>query len=101
MQLTMSAELDVFRQEVRCFLADNLPRALADRICRVSNPTPDQDGMAWLGVLAKKGWSVPHWPVELGGTGWSPLQHFIFQEECYNADAPVPAWQGIHMCAPV
>ena len=101
MKLEMGAELEDFRLEVREFISENLPAELAARINRVSNPTPDWDGMAWLKILSKKGWSVPHWPEEYGGTGWSAWQHFIFQEECHNADAPAPAWQGTHMVAPV
>ena len=34
----------------------------------------------------RKGWSVPHWPVEHGGTGWTPVQRYIFDS---NAAAPV------------
>lgn len=101
MKLKMSVELDAFRSEVRSFIRDNLPECLAKRINRVGSPTPDMDGMEWLAILARRGWSVPQWPLEYGGTGWSPLQMFIFEEECHNADAPVPAWQGTHMCGPV
>jgi len=32
-------------------------------------------------TLHRKGWSVPHWPVEHGGTGWSPVQRYIFDLE--------------------
>jgi alkylation response protein AidB-like acyl-CoA dehydrogenase len=101
MKLKMSAELEAFRSEVRAWIQANLPQSIAQRIKRVGNPTPDEDGMEWLGILARKGWSVPHWPVEYGGTGWSPWQLFVFEEECHRADAPVPAWQGTHMCGPV
>lgn len=101
MNLKMNAELGTFRSEVRTYIRENLPPALASRIKRVSNPTPDKDGMEWLRILARKGWSVPHWPLEYGGTGWSPWQMFIFEDECHKADAPVPAWQGTHMCGPV
>ncbi len=37
--------------------------------------------VAWARILNKKGWSVPHWPKEYGGTGWTPVQHYIFNEE--------------------
>jgi len=101
MQLDMSPDLEAFRGEVREFVRTHLPPALSSRIKRVSNPTPDDDGLAWLAILARKGWSVPSWPKEWGGTGWSAWQRFIFEEECHNADAPEPPWQGTHMCAPV
>ena len=31
-------------------------------------------GNDWHRVLAHRGWSVPQWPVEYGGTGWTPHQ---------------------------
>ena len=36
----------------------------------------------------RKGWAVPHWPKEWGGTGWTPVQHYIFNEELQQAPAP-------------
>jgi alkylation response protein AidB-like acyl-CoA dehydrogenase len=101
MQLTLSAELAAFRQEVRAFIRDTLPRELAERQCRVGDPGVDEDGLAWQRILFEQGWSVAHWPVEHGGCGWSPMQLFIFEEECNSADAPVPAWQNTHMVGPV
>jgi len=35
-------------------------------------------GMQWFRILGKRGWNVPHWPVEWGGTGWTPVQHHLF-----------------------
>ena len=29
-------------------------------------------GKGWLKILAERGW-----PAEWGGTGWSPVQHYI------------------------
>jgi alkylation response protein AidB-like acyl-CoA dehydrogenase len=101
MQLELGPELEAFRLEVRAFIRSHLPAEMAARIKRVANPTPDEDGLAWLAILAERGWSVPHWPIEHGGTGWTALQQFVFEDECHQADAPVPAWQGTHMCGPV
>ncbi|MBP0532705.1 acyl-CoA dehydrogenase family protein, partial [Mycobacterium tuberculosis] len=46
------------------------------------------DFVRWHMALAAKGWSVPHWPVEWGGTGWSPIQKHIWDEECAQVGAP-------------
>jgi alkylation response protein AidB-like acyl-CoA dehydrogenase len=43
---------------------------------------------AWHKVLARKGWIVPSWPVEYGGTGWTIRQRHIFAEELGRAKAP-------------
>jgi alkylation response protein AidB-like acyl-CoA dehydrogenase len=101
MQLELNPELETFRQEVRAFLRASLPREMAERQHRACDPAVDEDGIAWQRILHRKGWSVPHWPLEYGGCGWSPLQMFIFEEECHNFDAPVPAWQNTHMVGPV
>ena len=101
MQLELSPQLEDFRQEVREFLGANLPREMAERQHRACDPAVDEDGLAWQRILHRKGWSVAHWPVEQGGCGWSPLQMFIFEEECHYFDAPIPAWQNTHMVGPV
>ena len=44
---------------------------------------------------------MPHWPVEFGGTGWTPMQLYIFNEESTNAWAPDPCWGETNMCGPV
>ena len=55
----------------------------------------------WLKLLAKKGWSVPLWPKEWGGTGWSPLERFIFEHECAQAGAPLVHPMGVRLVGPV
>jgi alkylation response protein AidB-like acyl-CoA dehydrogenase len=44
---------------------------------------------------------VPHWPKEWGGTGWSPVQLYIFKEEMQQAPAPEPLPFGTMMVGPV
>ena len=44
--------------------------------------------MEWHRILYAKGWIAPHWPKEVGGTGWDVAQRFIFQEELVRANAP-------------
>ncbi len=93
---------DAFRAEVRQFLAAELTPELRLAGRRTAGIFTDRDdGLAWLRILARKGWSVPSWPVEWGGTGWSPRQHDIFASECAAAQAPLMAPQGVRMVAPV
>jgi len=93
---------DAFRAEVRQFLATELTPELRLAGRRTAGIFTDRDdGLAWFRILARKGWSVPHWPVEWGGTGWTPRQHDIFASECAAAQAPVMAPQGARMVAPV
>ena len=55
----------------------------------------------WTGVLNAKGWSAPHWPVEYGGTGWSPWKRMAFDIELAESDAPPLSPFGIHLIGPV
>jgi alkylation response protein AidB-like acyl-CoA dehydrogenase len=80
MDLRFSDEENEFRQEVRRFLADNLPDDVRQRTAEAIHASKD-DLVAWTRILNRKGWAVPHWPVEHGGTGWSPTKLYIFQEE--------------------
>ena len=44
---------------------------------------------------------MPHWPVEHGGTGWSPVQRYIFDLECGSAGAATYNASGSHFVGPV
>ena len=91
-----------FRDEVRHFLDAELTPPLRQAGRRTAGVFTDHDdGQAWFRILARKGWSVPHWPVEWGGCGWSPRQADIFSSELAAAGAPVLAPQGVRMVAPV
>ncbi|ARN19690.1 acyl-CoA dehydrogenase family protein [Piscinibacter gummiphilus] len=91
-----------FRDEVRAFLATGLSDELRVAGRRCSGIFSDYpEGIRWLRCLAQRGWSVPHWPVEHGGTGWTPMQHYLFAAELAAADAPPLAPMGTHMVGPV
>jgi len=102
MRLRLEPELELFREEVRAFIRDVLPADIQERQRRkVANNAAVPDQLAWMRILHAHGRSVPHWPVEFGGCGWSPMQLFIFNEELYAADAPEFDWGGTHMLGPV
>jgi acyl-CoA dehydrogenase len=102
MSLDLSAADLVFRDEVRTFLDEALSPDLrtAGRLCAgVYSDRPV--AQRWLSILNARGWAVPHWPVEHGGTGWSPVQHHIFASELVAADAPPITPNATHMLGPV
>ena len=102
MQLEFSPEEVAFRDEVRAFLDEKLTAEFANagRNCAgIYCELPI--AQRWFRVLADKGWSVPHWPVQHGGTGWSPAQHLIFKQELAMAGAPPVSPNSTHMVAPV
>ena len=100
MDLNNSPEEAAFRAEVRTWLAANLPADLRDKSTRYQHMSKE-DLVRWHKILAKKGWAVPHWPVEWGGTGWDVTQRYIFDEEMGFAGAPPQAPFGPVMCAAV
>jgi alkylation response protein AidB-like acyl-CoA dehydrogenase len=96
MDLNYSPEELAFRDDVRTWLAANLPQELKDR-----GHLSKEELMRWHRILAKKGWVAPAWPKEWGGTGWNVVQRYIFEEELGYAGAPPIIPFGINMCAPV
>ncbi|NQV54463.1 MAG: acyl-CoA dehydrogenase family protein [Rhodospirillales bacterium] len=102
MDLTLTSEDVAFQNEVREFIAANLPAADRRKMDLTTAFLNEPEiGVEWHKKLAKKGWSVPSWPVELGGPGWSPVQKYIFDSECARAATPVYNAQGSRMVAPV
>jgi alkylation response protein AidB-like acyl-CoA dehydrogenase len=88
-----------FREEIRRFVAENLPPDIAART-RLDFRPRREDMQAWNAVLHRKGWSAPSWPKEYGGTGWSPVERHIFADECAAADAPPLSVFGLQLAGP-
>jgi len=84
MNLEFSPEEIAFRDEVRTFIDQNFPKHLKGTGDRASISRDDM--LAWHKILGKKGWSVPSWPTKYGGTGWTPTQKYIWQEENARAE---------------
>ena len=100
MDLSYSPEEQAFRAEVRGWLDANLPADIRDKVVNYRG-LAKADIMRWHKLLAAKGWSVPHWPVEWGGTGWNVTQRYIYDEEFGLAGAPGLPPFGPAMCASV
>lgn len=102
MDLQFSEQELAFQLEVREFLANNLPTHIIDSAKRNGGVFMEQkEALQWQEVLVNKGWAVPQWPVEHGGTDWTPAQKYLFSKECYHAGAPMLIPLGLLMLAPV
>jgi len=102
MDLALSPDDIRFRDEVRAFLEANLTPDTRRAENLTTGFTSDPEvGLAFHRALAAKGWSVPSWPVEYGGTGWTPVQSYIFDSECARFGAPVFNGAGQRMVGPV
>ena len=102
MNLDFTADELAFQQEVRQFLKDNLPEHIVEATANNASVFVEKDvALEWQAILVEKGWAVPAWPVEHGGTDWTPAQKYIFSRECYHAGAPMLIPLGLLMLAPV
>ena len=100
MDLEFTDEERAFRDEVRSFIRDNLPRELAEKVSAGRELTKDEI-LHWQAILHKRGWLAASWPEEYGGPGWTAVQRHIFSEECAMASAPRLLPFGLHMLGPV
>ncbi|WP_226016361.1 acyl-CoA dehydrogenase family protein [Novosphingobium sp. FKTRR1] len=102
MDIDLSPQDIAFRDEVRAFLAENLPQAVKDGAAASPTVFVEPDiGQHWNAVLNARGWLGYQWPKEVGGTGWSPVQRYIFEKECALAGAPNLTVLGLKLVAPV
>src|SRR2546423_14874618 len=100
MDLRFTPEENAFRDEVRAFFKKNLPDGIRKKAAEGTRCVR-QDVATWQRILSGRGGAVPHWPKEYGGTGWSPVQLYIFKEEMQQAPAPEPLPFGTMMVGPV
>jgi alkylation response protein AidB-like acyl-CoA dehydrogenase len=118
MRLSDSPEEAAWRNEVRDFIAQNLPdgvrgqggfeeggggegrpdtsvRAGGAGFRKAAGPLGD-----WRDRLVKRGWIAPAWPEEYGGAGLDILQQFILNQEFAEAGAPQMGGMGVSWIGP-
>ncbi len=100
MDLQLHPDDEVFRVQVREFLRRELPLELARREARGFH-LPRADTAAWHRRLYTQGWAAPNWPVEQGGTGWSPIRRYLYELEYGLANAPELSLIALSMVGPV
>jgi alkylation response protein AidB-like acyl-CoA dehydrogenase len=102
MDLTFPPALHDFRAEVRAFLETALTPAMRDLAANTSGVFSEPPAVLdWQRALDDRGWLVPHWPSDVGGLGWTPLQRFIFDQETARAGAPTLPGMGLKLVGPV
>src|SRR6478752_9190999 len=100
MDLAFSREEIAFRDEVRAFFRDHVPPATRQKLQEGRHLSRDEM-VTWWRILNEKGWGVSHWPKQYGGTGWTSVQDYIFNEALQMAPAPAPLAFGVSMVGPV
>jgi alkylation response protein AidB-like acyl-CoA dehydrogenase len=100
MDLNFTAEELEFRNGIRQWVAENLPKDISHKVHNALRLSRD-DMQRWARILGKKGWLGHGWPKEFGGPGWNAVQKHLFEEECALAGAPRVVPFGPVMVAPV
>ncbi|KAA1194548.1 acyl-CoA dehydrogenase [Pseudohalioglobus sediminis] len=98
MELTYTDKQKAFREEVRSWLADNVP---AEPLQTFDTEAGFQAHREWEARLNAGRWGMVTWPEELGGRGCDLIEWLIFEEEYYKAGAPLRVNQnGIFLLGP-
>ena len=100
MDLAFTPQEQKFRETIRSWVNDNLPRELSHKVHNALQLTRE-DMQHWGKILGKKGWLGHAWPKEFGGPGWNAIEKHLFEEECALAGAPRVVPFGPVMVAPV
>src|SRR5260370_7045621 len=100
MDLRFTPEELAFRDDVRAFFRANVAGGIRSELGEGKGLAKGEI-VTWQRTLNKKGWAVANWPVQWGGTGWTPVQQYIFQEELQLTPAPQPLGFGVTMVGPV
>ncbi len=100
MRVTFTDDELAFQAEVRAFFRGEMPQDIADKQ-RLGVPLEREDFIRFQKLLFEKGWAGYNWPVEYGGTGWTPVQKYIFGVEMAEANAPGIIPFGLGMVGPV
>lgn len=100
MRLRLSEENREFREELRTFLHAKVPQEIRDTVAR-GLPISREQQIESHRILNAAGLAVPRWPIEWGGRDWTPLQHYLWNEELELAAVPAPLAFNTTMIGPV
>ncbi|MCY3888591.1 MAG: acyl-CoA dehydrogenase family protein [bacterium] len=90
MDLAPTPEQEAFRHECRQWLQENLPWEYGQGLPPLFDDLAEEVAFLrkWQAALAEARLVGVSWPVEFGGRGAGPLDHYIVQEELARARAP-------------
>jgi len=100
MDISFSPAEDAFREEVRAFIARELPEAVRRKMME-GRALQKAEIVDWQRRLNARRWATPSWPAEAGGPGWTPVERHIFLDELHQAPAPEPWSMNVSMIGPV
>jgi alkylation response protein AidB-like acyl-CoA dehydrogenase len=84
--LKLTPEEAAFRDDVRAFFATDYPAHVVAKNA-AGQRLEKQDHVDAQHALNARGWLGVGWPSDHGGTGWNPVQRYIFDQELERANA--------------
>jgi alkylation response protein AidB-like acyl-CoA dehydrogenase len=84
----MLSTTEALRQEVRAWLAENVPAGWRAAMTNTDQETFVRAQRDWYGKLSQAGYATPHWPEGWPGGGRSLAEQKVIFEEVARADAP-------------
>lgn len=103
MDFTISKQEEAFRDELRTWLEENLPKGWLDGDRSLpEDPTEYKQYLVdWQKKLYEGGWGAVSWPKEYGGRDATLMEEIIYHEEMVRVQAPpIINYIGIHMVGP-
>ena len=100
MDLQFSRADRAFQAEVRRFFETEFPPSVLNKV-RTGQFLGRQDYEAAQQALQARGWLAASWPREFGGTGWTPVERYLFEEEMELAGAPNLVPMGLIYIGPI
>ena len=98
MDLSYTASQKAFREEVRNWLAENVPK---EPLKSFDTEEGFRQHRQWEATLNQGSLGMVTWPEEFGGRGCNLIEWLIFEEEYYRAGAPLRVNQnGIFLLGP-
>ena len=83
MDINYTAEERAFRDEVRTFLNEKLPKDISSKV-KEHKRLGKEDTIRWQKILNEQGWLALHWPKEYGGAGLTALHEVVWTQEVAN-----------------
>ncbi|MEV5835037.1 acyl-CoA dehydrogenase family protein [Nocardia sp. NPDC052112] len=91
MDFSLPARVEVFRDELRTWLAEHLTDDIVAAGRHIADdPAAFEIVRGWNRTMADAGWAAVSWPVAYGGRGAGPLEQLVYVEETVRARAPLP-----------
>jgi len=100
MDISFSEQDLQFKEEIRSALENEFPTHVREKQNQGIS-LDKQDMIDYHKFLYTKGWAGYNWPVEHGGTGWTPVQIYLFLNELAIANCPTILPFGLNMVGPV